>query len=297
MENLDSIKAMLVFARVVQCGSFAEAARRLNLTRAVVSYHVKRLERQLDTQLLLRNTRNISLTPAGELFYRRCQLIADEAQAATDELASLTSNPMGKIRLTCSVNWGQKRIVPAVIAFRELYPKIEVELILTDEVVNLVEEGVDLAIRGAPLKDSELLSRKLVTEPCVLVASPGFIEQHSAPNTPEELSHLDWIIYTPSAPTLKLSQGDNNYRIRLHGPVKTNNSAARLSFVLAGQGIAKLPLWATQTYLDSGELIRLMPDYIIADTNIYGVYPRRVQSSNPIRLLVDFLRDNLNPQN
>lgn len=109
MDSLDNIKSMLVFAQVAQHGSFAEAARRLGLTRAVVSYHVKRLESHLDTQLLLRNTRNLSLTPAGERFYERCSLIASEAQAATDEIASLSSNPVGKVRMTCSVGWGQKR--------------------------------------------------------------------------------------------------------------------------------------------------------------------------------------------
>lgn len=293
METLDTIKAMLVFSQVVQHGGFSGAARRLGLTRAVVSYHVKRLEKQLDTQLLLRNTRNISLTPAGELFYRRCQTIASEAEAATEELASMATHLIGRIRMTCSVNWGQKRIVPAVIAFRELYPRVEIDLLLSDEVINLVEEGIDLAIRGAPLKDSDLLSRKLISEPNVIVASPKFLQQKGAPETPNELADLDWIIYTPSTPTLVISYQGIGQRIRLRGPVKVNNSATRLSFALAGQGVAKLPLWAVSAHLDSGELIQLLPDYRVANTEIYSVYPKRFESSNIVRTLVDFIRDYL----
>ena len=296
MDSLDNIKSMLVFAQVAQHGSFAEAARRLGLTRAVVSYHVKRLESHLDTQLLLRNTRNLSLTPAGELFYQRCSLIANEAQAATDEIASLSSNPVGKVRMTCSVGWGQKRIVPAVIAFREKHPGVEVELILTDEVVNLVEEGVDLAIRGAPLKDSDLISRRLVTESTLITCAPSFIEKHGQPETPEELNHLDWVIYTPTTPTLTLSKDGETHRVRQRGPVKTNNATARLSFVLAGQGIAKLSQWIVADHLENGDLVQILPDYETQDINIYAVYPRRLAGANQIRMLVDFIRDYLNDE-
>ncbi|WP_199611074.1 LysR family transcriptional regulator [Flocculibacter collagenilyticus] len=297
METLDSIKAMLVFEKVVHYGSFAEAARRMGLTRAVVSYHVKRLETQLDVQLLHRNTRNISLTPAGALFYERCRLIASEAVAAKDELLSLSSNPVGTIRLTCSVNWGLKRIVPAVIAFRKQYPKIEVNLMLTDEVVNLVEEGIDLAFRGAPLQDSNLISRKIVSEPTVVVAANSMFDQSGTattlPKTIEELAQLDWVIYTPSAATLVLEKDGLEQRIKINGPVKTNNSAARLAFTLAGQGVSKLPLWTVKSYLDNGEMIELLPDYNTKDIDIYGVYPRRLGSANPVTLLIDFIKDRL----
>jgi len=300
MESLDNIKAMLVFAQVAQYGSFAEAARRLGLTRAVVSYHVKRLEAQLNTQLLHRNTRSLSLTPAGEVFYKRCQLISDEAQAATDELASLSSNPVGRVRLTCSVNWGQKRIVPAIIAFRQAYPRIEVELMLTDEVVNLVEEGIDLAIRGAPLKDSDLISRKLISESTVLVASPAFVQSHGTDSISslEQLAQLDWVIYTPASATLVLSKDGGHHRIRLKGPVKTNNSAARLAFVVAGQGAAKLSYWMVAQHIKQNELVQLLPDYQCQDIDIYAVYPRRLNGANQISLLVDFIKDFLNsPEN
>lgn len=298
MESLDNIKAMLVFAQVAQYGSFAEAARRLGLTRAVVSYHVKRLESQLNTQLLHRNTRSLSLTPAGEIFYKRCQLISDEAQAATDEIASLSSNPVGRVRLTCSVNWGQKRIVPAIIAFRQAYPRVEVELMLTDEVVNLVEEGIDLAIRGAPLKDSELISRKLISEATVLVAAPSFIKSHGTVDNIEQLAQLDWVIYTPASATLVLSKDGGHHRIRLKGPVKTNNSAARLAFVVAGQGAAKLSYWMVAEHIKQNELTQLLPDYHCQDIDIYGVYPKRLNGANQISLLVDFIKDFLNsPEN
>ncbi len=290
MNSIDTVKAMLVYAQVVQHGSFAEAARRMGLTRAVVSYHVKRLETQLDVQLLNRNTRNLSMTPAGERLYERSQRIAHEAQTATDEMTSLSAQPIGRIRMTCSVNWGQKRIVPLMVAFREQYPAIEVELILTDEVVNLVEAGVDIAIRGAPLKDSDLISQKLAIESSALVAAPRLWEGKSQPETPSELSALDWVVYTPAASTFTLQLDGTPYRISMKGPVHTNNALARLSFVLAGQGVAKFPLSTVEPYIKTGELVQLLPTSEMADIDIFAVYPRK---SHLTRLLVDHLKQSL----
>ena len=127
-----------------------------------------------------------------------------------------------------------------------------------------------------------------------IVCSPAFAKKHDNPDTIEALSQLDWVIYTPSSPTLTLSKDGVSHRIRLKGPVKTNNSAARLSFVLAGQGVAKLPHWAVKPHLDSGELVELLPDCETQDIDIYAVFPRRLNGANQIRMLVDFIKEYLN---
>lgn len=152
--SFEQLKSMVVFAQVIEQGTLSGAAKQLNLSRAVVSYHVKKLETQLGIKLLNRSTRTISLTEAGSEYYQRCRVIAEQAFAANQQIENLKKEPIGLIKLTCPVNVGLQTIVPALNEFSARYPKIQLDIMLTDEVVNIIKEGIDLAIRGAPLPDS-----------------------------------------------------------------------------------------------------------------------------------------------
>ena len=161
--SFEQLKSMVVYAQIVEQGTLSAAARHLNLSRAVVSYHLKKLETQLGLKLLNRTTRSFTLTEAGQQYYQHCQVIAHQAEAANQQIENLKHEPEGLLKITCPVNVGLQIIVPALNMFKIQFPKIELDIILTDDIVNIMQEGIDLAIRGAPLVDSGLQALKLIS--------------------------------------------------------------------------------------------------------------------------------------
>lgn len=284
MPILDELRAMAIFATVVRAGSFAAAARTLGLTRAVVSHHIRGLEASLGVPLAQRSTRSFGLTPAGEAFRVHCERLLDEANDGIRGMELLRAEPAGEVRLTCSHHFGQKRILPAVIAFRRRYPAVRVHVAMSDSNVDIVRQGIELAVRAGPLPDSVLHAQRLVHEPTMLCASPAYLRRHRAPTTVEELEAHRFVVYPPSQRTMAFSSGKT---IRVRGDVVTDSAAARLAFVLAGEGIARLPAYDAVTPLASGELVRLLPDVETPALDIYLVHAKRIAGS--ARLLRDFL--------
>lgn len=289
--SFDQLKSMVVFAQVVRHGSFASAARHLNVSRAVVSYHVKRLEQQLAVKLLNRSTRSLSLTDAGEQYYQSCRLILDETEIANQRIENLRDKPQGRLKMTCSVNLGLQAVVPAMIRFRTLYPGIELELLLTDDVVDIVQEGVDLAIRGAPLVDSGLQAAPLAVMKTLLCAAPSYLQKHGRPQTPEELASHQWVYYQNAPKNMQLSRGQKQYSIVMKGAVTTNNSAARTAFVESGEGLGRIPAWDALPKIEQGILEQLLPDYQLNDINLYAVFASGATHTVKVRLVIDYLKD------
>ena len=159
--SFEQLKSMVVFAHVAGRGSFSAAARHMGLSRGVVSYHIKKLERQLGVQLLNRSTRSLSLTDEGRSYYAYCKTITEQAASAQQQMENFRQVPEGLLKITCPVNMGLQIIVPALNEFKQRYPRIELDIVLADQVVNILEEGIDLAIRGAPLADSSLQAVQL----------------------------------------------------------------------------------------------------------------------------------------
>lgn len=285
----EQLKSMVVFSHVVEQGSFSAAARQLKLTRTVVSYHMKKLETSLGVTLLHRSTRSLSLTEAGKAFYDSSRLIVEQAIVAQQKMEHFRSEPEGRLSITCPVNMGLQLVVPALKAFKAQFPKIELDIMLSDEVVNLIQSGVDLAIRGAPLVDSNLHARQLSRLSTQLYASPSYLKQHGRPTTPSELEQHQWVIYQLGAPYIDLSQGSRSFRVKVKGDITTNNAAARTAFVEGGYGIARIPTYDAKPKVDQGLLEVVMADYQLADIDVYGVYPPGSAGAKKVRLLVDFL--------
>ncbi|WP_341503924.1 LysR family transcriptional regulator [Gallaecimonas sp. GXIMD4217] len=290
--SFEQLKNMVVFSTVVRAGSFAEAARQLKLSRAVVSYHVKRLEAQLSVRLLNRTTRSLSLTEVGEQFYESCQRIADEANLAQLRLEQLRDEPRGHVRISAPTHLGSDFIVPALSEFRRLYPKISIDLTLSDELVDVVEQGIDLAIRGTQekLQDSSLIATRLTEIRAVLCASPAYLARQGQPERPEALADHQWVLYKRTPPLLILTKGDTRVAVRMTGMVETNNAAARTAFVLAGDGIGRLPEFVARDGLATGELVQLFPDYQLPSIKVYAVYGPGATQSGKMGALVDFLK-------
>lgn len=284
---LDDLRAMAIFATVVRHGSFAAAARALGLTRAVVSHHVRALEASLGVPLAQRSTRSFGLTPAGEAFRVHCERLLDEAQDGIRGIELLREEPRGEVRVTCSHHFGSKRILPAVLEFRRRYPAVRVHVAMSDANLDLVQHGIELAVRAGPLPDSPLHARRLVHEATMLCASPAYVRRFRAPASVEELAQHRWVIYPPSQRCVVVEAGGTNIEIKVQGDVVTDSAAARLAFVLAGEGIARLPAYDAAGPLATGDLVRVLPEVATAHLDIFLVHAKRVGPS--ARLLRDFL--------
>ncbi|APR81172.1 transcriptional regulator [Minicystis rosea] len=288
---LDELRAMAIFATVVRCGSFAAAARELGLTRAVVSHHIRVLEASLGVPLAQRSTRSFSLTPAGEAFRVHCERLVDEAHDGIRGMELLRAEPRGEVRLTCSHHFGSKRILPALLAFRRRYPAVRIHVAMTDTNVDLVQQGIELAVRAGPLQDSSLVARKLVHEATMLCASPTYLHRHRPPSSIADLERHRWVIYPPSLRTVVVRSGETTFELRVQGDVVTDSAAARLAFVLAGEGIARLPAYDAVTPLAAGDLVRLFPDAETAPLDIFLVHAKKIGPT--ARLLRDFLLETM----
>ena len=288
--SFEQLKSMVVFAQVVEQGSLSGAAKHVGLSRAVISYHIKKLESHLGLKLLNRTTRSFTLTEAGQQYYYRCRNIAEQAEAANQQIENLKQEPEGLLKITCPVNVGLQTIVPALNEFKNIYPKIELDVMLTDEVVNIIQEGIDLAIRGAPLADSGLQASKLSTLKTCLCASPDYFRKNGRPGNPTELEQHQWVIYKLTSGVLTLSKGNKSYSIKTKGNISTNNAAARTAFVEGGHGLGRIPLYDALPKINNGSLEQVLADYQLADINIYGVYPPGTTGAKKLRLLLDFLK-------
>ena len=215
--SFEKLKSMVVFAQVVEQGSLSGAAKHIGLSRAVVSYHLKKLETQLGIKLLNRSTRTIALTEAGSHYYQHCRIIAEQASTANQQIENLKNEPVGLLKITCPVNIGLQTIVPALNEFRKLYPKVELDVMLSDEVVNIIKEGIDFAIRGAPLVDSGLQATKLSTLPTCLCGAPEYFKKNGTPTAPAELTGHDWVIYKLTSNVVELKKGNRSFSIKVNG--------------------------------------------------------------------------------
>ena len=273
---------MALFVSIVEEGSLSAAARALGMPKATVSRQLAELERRAGTPLLARSTRSLTLTDAGRRHFDRVRDLVHQAWAAQAQLLAHKDEPSGLLRVSASVGYGQMVIAPRVVAFAARHPRLSVELDLRDELVNVIADRYDLVIRMGPVKDSELIGRRLDELELVLVASPDYCRRAGTPATAAELSRHDRIA---------LSSGQTRWRVGdLDIPITPRFSARSLSAarlaVLAGLGIGRLPLFAVERDIASGELARVLPEVELPRTPATALYPRAVIPSTALRLLL-----------
>ncbi|MFB2893123.1 LysR family transcriptional regulator [Aerosakkonemataceae cyanobacterium BLCC-F50] len=295
---MDRIECMKSFVRTVETGSFSSVARELETTQPTISKQIAALEEYLDVQLLIRSTRSLRLTDEGTHFYEHCKRVL-EAVAEAEASVGQRQKPSGLLRVNCPVSFGQFQIVPRLKAFLDRYPDIKVDLIVTDQFVDLVEEGVDLAIRVGNLQDSSLIAHRIGTTRRVTIGSTSYFEKAGKPQTPEDLIHHNCIVYT------RLSTGNEWHFQGLHGLVKVkvsgnfqaNNSTAVREAVLSGLGIAVSPIWLFGDMVHQGAIEVVLKDYQPTPLPIHAVYRRGRFVPAKVRSFIDFLADEfrLNP--
>jgi DNA-binding transcriptional LysR family regulator len=289
---VDRLSAIQVFAQVVETGSFAKAAERLGLSTSAASRHVAELETHLQTRLLNRTTRRVSLTESGRAFYERAvQLLADLAEAE-QEASSAAVVPRGTIRLTTSVNFGVRHVAPAIAEFLAAHREVRFDVSLSDRVVDLVEEGFDLAIRVGPPGPENLVARKLGETRLVPCASPDYLAKRGAPQAPEDLARHDCFTYEYVSPRNVWRFRDRSgaeRSVRVSGPLHSNNGDLLAEVAARGRGIVFEPAFIVGPEVRAGRLVPLLQDYEPLPVPIYAVYPSRKHLSAKVRRFVEFL--------
>jgi DNA-binding transcriptional LysR family regulator len=287
---LDLITCLKSFARTVEIGSFSAVAKEMNTTQPTISKQIAALEEHLDVQLFVRSTRKVSLTDEGMRFYEHCQHVL-EALAEAESSVGKRQNPSGQLRVNCSVALGRQNLFPRLKRFLDRYPDITLDLTMSDRFVDLVEEGIDVAIRMGKFRDRNLISQLIGTSRFVTVASVDYLEKFGEPKVPDDLLHHNCIIYTHQ------STGNEwpfrGATVTVNGNLRVNNTMAHCEAVLAGIGIGTSPMWAYRKEIQNRSVKVILADYELEPLAIQAVYRRGRFQSAKVKCFIDFLIDEL----
>lgn len=289
---MDKFQEMASFVAVVEAGSFVGAADATGLSKAAVSRHVAELEQRLGARLLHRTTRRLSLTDDGQLFFARAKEMLAAIDEAESEISSRSGEPSGLLRINAPLTFGVMHLAPLWGRFAQLYPKVSLDIELSDRVVDLVEEGYDLAVRITNLPSSQLVSRQLASTRMVACASPPYLALHGTPQHPRDLAQHEVISYSYWAARNEwtfVAPDDNPVVVRTRARIHANNGDTCRAAALDHQGIILQPDFLVADDLRRGDLVELFPGYRAMTLGIHAVYPSRKHLPIKTRRLVDFL--------
>jgi DNA-binding transcriptional LysR family regulator len=295
---METLTGMRLFTKVVEAGSFSAAGRQLGLAVSTISRQVGALETELGTRLLNRSTRSLGLTEAGNLYYERARRIIAEVDDANAAISELTETPRGTLRLNVPVVFGRRYIAPYMREFLELHPAVRVELNVTDNYVDLIEEGADLAIRIGQTNQQSVVTRKLATLNRILCASTAYLKRHGRPERPQDLARHNCLVFyrqRPGAMTWQLTDAEGTIDVAVTGNFTSNNAGAIGAAMAAGIGIALLPAWLVGREVQMGSVEAVLPGYRAHPTGyadeVFAVFPDGRNVPAKVRAYVDFVAE------
>lgn len=294
--NFANLNRMVYFAAVVDTGSFTAAADRLGITKAVVSQQVAKLEREFRTTLLTRTTRKVVPTDAGLSFYRRCALILKEAGDAFDELEDSVEEPSGRLRLTAPLDYGIHAVVPAVTSFAQRYPQCKVDVVLSDQSLDLMSEQIELAIRVGWLTELNVQARQIGTFRQLLVAAPSLHQQMPQLNEPRQIDSFPFVANTALRDPTNWSflHNELGYQsVQVHPVISLDASLAVREAVRHGIGLSVLPDFAVAEDLERGVLIQVLPQWRLPSGGIHAVFPTARFRPAKVRAFVELLQEQI----
>lgn len=290
---MDRLREMEVFVAIVAAGSLSAAARSLGLSVAVVSKELARLEERLGALLLQRTTRSLTLTPEGELFHRRCATILADVDDAEDE-AARGGRLEGPLRITTTAAFGRRTLAPLLAEFQLSHPGVEIGLILSDRVLDLLQENIDVAIRFGALPDSRLVARRLAASHRVVCGAPAYLARRGAPAEPEALAEHDCLTIGVQQPQEWVLDGPGGpCRVMVRARLSANDGEAVHVWAAAGHGLMLKSIWDVAEDLRAGRLVRVLPDWRSPDNAVHAVFPTNRLMARRTRCLVDFLASRL----
>lgn len=294
---MDTLAGMRLFAKVAESGSFSAAGRGLGLAPSSVSRQINGLEDALGARLLNRTTRKLSLTEAGQIYFERAQRILSDIDDATMAVTRLQETPRGHLRINVPVIFGRRYIAPVMPEFLARYPEVKVELTVTDHYIDLVEAGADLAIRIGGLTHQTFVAKKLAIVSRVLCASPKYLAMHSDPQLPDDLLRHNCLAFKlrPGPTVWELEGADGSHDITVNGNFESNNTEALSAAMVAGLGIALLPIWVVGREIHDGLVKVVLPQYrahpMNAADEVYALYPHGRNLSAKVRAFLDFIAE------
>jgi len=295
MTKMDTMRAMQAFVRAVELGTLSAAAREQGLSQPALSKTVAALEREMNVRLLERSTTRVVPTEQGRRFYERATRVLEEYAEAVSDARGHTETPSGLLRVNAPVALGQFRLNALILQFLNTHPGIQIELILNDRYVDLVEEGVDVALRLGGNLPPNAVARKAAISPRCLVAAPAYLEARGQPEAPDDLAAHDYVRFAWSAAgdTLELRRESASAVVRTQGRYRVNNALAIREALVMGAGIGLCPDWLVEDLLASGELQRVLPAWNASPQEAFLVYPSRRYQPLRARLLIQFLAERL----
>lgn len=296
MNRLDGFSDLAFFATVMRCGSLAAAAQEMGVTAPSASKRLAAVEQRLGVRLLQRTTRRMSLTPEGERYWVDGAAVLAELESLERSIAGSKATPQGLLRVSATLGFGRKYIAPALDRFAKKHPAVELQLHLTDKVVNLVEQGFDLAIRFGELPDARITARLLARNRRMLCAAPAYLKREGEPQMPRELLTHRCIFIRESDETFgtwHLTNGARQEAVKVRGALSTNDGESALGWAIESHGILMRSQWDAAEALKAGLLVPVLPEWKLPPADIYAVFPTRDHLSAKSRALIDFLLEEL----
>ncbi|CAL74784.1 putative transcriptional regulatory protein domain, LysR family [Bradyrhizobium sp. ORS 278] len=288
---MDKLSSLRAFVKVVESGSFAEAGRQLRLSRSAISKYIGELEQSLGVQLIVRTTRHASPTETGQRYFERAVAILAELDAADQAVSQSQAAPRGLLRVNAPMSFGTMRLGPVVADFMVRFPELQLQIVLSDDLLDPVQDGFDVTLRIAELESSSLVARRITPVDRVICAAPAYLARHGTPESPEELRRHSSLTYgfLLTGNQWKLTGRDGNHWIQPAWSLCVNNAEVLRDVAIKGQGIALIPRFIAADALASGALTAILSDYTAPPLALYAIYPPTRHLSVKVRLFIDFL--------
>ena len=288
MSRYEEIEA---FVRTVDTGSFTAAAEQLRVAKSAISRRINELEQRLGAQLMIRTTRKLSLTESGQALYERGKALLEDWNEAEGVVSDQRQALAGRIRLAAPLSFGVKHLGPMLLDFNEQHPDIEFDIDFSDRTIDLVAEGIDLALRIGTLEDSSLVARKLAPIRMIAATSPAYLEKMGVPTHPSDLTDWNELRYAlrPDSPWTFTGPDGATETIRLSSDIRASNGEFLTEAAIAGRGLTIHPSFILYEALAAGKLVQILPDFKLQELGLYTVYPPTRHLSKRVRTLVDFL--------
>jgi DNA-binding transcriptional LysR family regulator len=293
---MDRLQAMHLFVRVAELSSFSAVAQQMGLARSAVTRQIAALEQHLGIKLMVRSTRRLMLTSAGAAYLEKCRVILNLVEAAETGVAEERQTPRGMIRISLPLTYGLMRVAPILLDFARRYPEVQLDMDYTDRRVNLIEEAIDLSVRITSRLGATEIARRIGSSQLQAVASPAYLAEHGTPRHPSELIHHECLSYTTTAESKQTWSFDVDgmltaYPIRAR--IHSNNGEALNDAVERGLGIALQPDFIIERSLQSGKVLTILTEFPLPELGIYAMLPSNRQVPHRVRVLMEFLADQL----